>query len=131
MMVIWSKITEIYFECSGSFCGDFVVEIKCPYSICETVPTEENLPYLHKVETENGSDIKLKTSHYYYKQFQGQLEMTNKTFAWFFVFTHYGYFLERIEFDKNHWNKVLINLNQFCESIWLPNLFNHPSKVQQ
>ena len=32
-------------------CGDFVVEIKCPYSVCETVPTEENLSYLRKIQT--------------------------------------------------------------------------------
>ena len=43
-------------------CGDFVVEIKCPYSICETKPSSQNLDYLHEVNT----ITKLKASHSYY-----------------------------------------------------------------
>ena len=65
-------------EGSCECCGDFVVEIKCPYSICETVPTAENLNYLREVKTEDTTMLKLKTTHTYYTQIQGQLALTKK-----------------------------------------------------
>lgn len=37
-------------------CGEFVTEIKCSYSICETIPTENNFSYL----IENEGNLKLK-----------------------------------------------------------------------
>ena len=52
-------------EGSCKCCGDFVVEIKCPYSICETTPTAKNLD---EVNTPNASSLKLKHSHSYYTQ---------------------------------------------------------------
>ena len=101
-------------------CGDFVVEIKCPYSICETTPTAKNLNYLDEVNSPDkaSSSLKLKHSHSYYTQIQGQLAITDKTFAWFFVYSHHGYHLEKIDFDKDHWTKVKANLIQF----WMEHL---------
>ena len=70
-------------------CGHFVVEIKCPYSICETVPTSDNLTYLYEVETENGHKSEmLKQNHSYYAQVQGQMAITGIKRAYFFVYTH-------------------------------------------
>ena len=111
-------------EGSCKCCGDFVVEIKCPYSICETIPTAKNLSYLDEVNTRNVSSLKLKHSHSYYTQIQGQLALTDKTFAWFFVYSHHGYHLEKIYFDKDHWTKVKANLIQF----WMEHLA--PSLIQ-
>ena len=80
-------------EGSSKCCGDFVVEIKCPYSICETTPTAKSVNYLDEVNTPNASSLKLKHSHSYYTQIQGQLALTGKTFAWFFAYSHHGYWL--------------------------------------
>ena len=89
-------------EGSCQCCGEFSVEVKCPFSICETIPTAENLSYLQEVEVSGSNCFKLKKSHGYYTQIQGQLAITKKKFAWFFVFSHHGYHIERIDFDLNH-----------------------------
>lgn len=93
-------------EGSCECCGDFLIEIKCPYSVCETIPTAENLNYLTNVD----SKVQLRKTHGYYTQIQGQLALTGKTFAWFYVYTHHGDHIEKIEFDKEHWAKVKDNL---------------------
>ena len=76
--------------------------------------------YLDEVNSPDkaSSSLKLKHSHSYYTQIQGQLAITDKTFAWFFVYSHHGYHLEKIDFDKDHWTKVKANLIQF----WMEHL---------
>lgn len=92
-------------------CGKFVVEIKCPCSICETVPTSDNLPYLKKEKDENGeNEIFLQRNHVYYAQIQGQMAVTGRDKACSFVFTKHGHYLELIEFDKDYWCEILENL---------------------
>lgn len=99
---------ETFCEC----CGEGVVEIKSPYSICETTPSENNLSYL----TKEGDIIKLKQTHQYFSQIQGQLAVTNRKIAWFFIFTHHGYHLEKIQFDPTYWKNILANLVYFWQN---------------
>ena len=73
---------------------------------------------MDEVNTPNASSLKLKHSHSYYTQIQGQLALTDNTFAWFFVYSHHGYHLEKIDFDKDHWTKVKANLIHF----WMEHL---------
>ena len=101
-------------------CGEGLAEIKCPQSICETVPSHENLPYL--VETHNGS--MLKRTHKYFTQIQGQLALAKRNYAWFFVYTHHGYHLEKILFDENYWLDILQNLDTFWFKYFCPNLLS-------
>jgi len=72
-------------------CGKFLIEIKCPYSICETVPTSENLSYLNEIVTDKGQEVQLKHNHSYYAQIQGQMSVINIPSCWFFVYTEHGY----------------------------------------
>ena len=66
--------------------------------------------YLDEFNTHQGSSLKLKHSHSYYTQVQGQLALTGKTFACFFLYiVIIGYHLEKIDFDKDHW-EVSANL---------------------
>ena len=62
-------------EIDCMWCGDGLVEIKCPYSIRDTAPSVENLPYLHMVD----GKIALKTNSDYYFQVQGQVKVTGKS----------------------------------------------------
>ena len=78
-------------------------------NICETKPTVENLNYLHEV---NGT-VKLKSNHQYYTQIQGQMAITNRLTAWFFVYTQHGNYLEKIEFDPSYWNTVKKKLTAY------------------
>lgn len=92
-------------------CGSGLLEIKCPLSVSHASPTAENLPYLYKV----GPDTRLKKSHAYYTQIQAQLEVCNKKWCDFFIFTKHGFHLERIEFDKLLVNNMLISVDSFFE----------------
>ena len=62
-------------------------------------------------ETNNG--ISLKTKHAHYHQIQGQLGVTNNAQSWYFVFTHHGYYIEKIAFDKKFFETMLRNLKTF------------------
>jgi len=62
-------------EGSCECCGDFLIEIKCPYSVCET------RRFLLLRTMAINSEVKLRKTHGYYTQIQGQLAFTGKTFA--------------------------------------------------
>lgn len=94
-------------ECSC--CGSGVLEIKCPLSIAHTIPSHENLTYLVK----EGSNITLQRNHNYYTQIQGQMAICNKQWCDFFIFTKHGHHLERILFQKDYWEKIVSNLENF------------------
>ena len=53
-----------------------MVEIKCPESICESVPSKENLNYLIK-DVDNQKLYKLKKNNNYYAQIQSQIAISN------------------------------------------------------
>ena len=94
---------------SCSCCGKFVVEIKCPESIKMTSPSVHNISYL-----ECDNDItKLKERHAYYFQVQGQMGITKINQAIFFVYTHHGYFMQKIDFDLELWEQMVIKFNYF------------------
>ena len=98
---------DLIIECQC--CGVTLVEIKCPYSIRDEKPSSGNLKQLQ--ETDNR--ISLKTSHAHYHQIQGQFGVTNNAQSWYFVFTHHGYYMEEIAFDKKFFEMILSNLNTF------------------
>ena len=78
-------------------CGEELVEIKCPYSIKESIPSADNLTYLQIVDA---TTILKRNSDYFY-QVQGQMAVTELSYTDFFVFTIHGHFTERIKFDKD------------------------------
>ena len=97
-------------------CGVTLVEIKCPYSIRDEKSFSGNFKQLK--ETDNGISLKINNAHYH--QVQGQLGVTNNNAqSWYFVFTHHGYYIEKVAFDKNFF-EMLTNLKIF----W----FHHLSK---
>lgn len=86
-----------------SCCGLGLLEVKCPFSIANEIPTEVNLPYLHK---NADKEIKLKHSHPYFSQVQTQMGVTGNAWCDFFVYTRHGFHLERITFDANLWQQL-------------------------
>jgi len=94
---------------SCSCCGDGLLEVKCPYSCAGKPPSHEVLDYLE----DNDDLVKLKMSHSYYFQVQGQLAMTDRDYCDFFVFSQYGYYLERITRDDAFWQSLLPVLTGF------------------
>ena len=72
-------------------CGKGLVEIKCPYSIRDTVPTVDNLKYLHTV---NGK-VQLKQNPEYFYQIQGQMGATGRKYCNLSIFTSHGHLIEK------------------------------------
>ena len=98
---------DLFVHCTC--CGAGLSEIKCPLSIADEIPSAANLPYL--VECDNITT--LKKDHAYYAQIQGQLALSKRKYCDFFVFTHVGYFMQRIYFDNSYWEKLVSNLEYF------------------
>ncbi|XP_066023281.1 uncharacterized protein [Pocillopora verrucosa] len=98
---------DLLVECSC--CGLGVLEVKCPYSIVNDLPSEDNLSYLVKI---NGK-IVLKEKHAYFAQIQGQMAVTKRTWCHFLVYTQKGYHLELIKFNNDYWEKIKQNLIWF------------------
>lgn len=78
---------------------DGIVEVKCPYSSRHSNPQNLTLPYLDNTG-------KLKTHHNYYYQIQGQLEMTDREWCDFVVYTFHGIKIERIQRNREMYNKL-------------------------
>lgn len=97
----------LYCKC----CGEGLLEIKCPYSIRHTKPTHENVAYI-TLDKETGLN-KLKQTHSYYSQVQGQMAITGREWCDFFVYTAHGYLIERIYFNEHYWLSNLKNLEYF------------------
>lgn len=98
------------FNCSC--CGKFCVELKCPFSIRKKAVQEgfKDLDYLEEI---NGQ-IKLKTTHKYYTQVQGQMAAYNCSKAFFVVWTPVGSpHIELIKFEVRFWDEVYRNLILF------------------
>lgn len=67
-----------------------IVEIKCPASIKDYTPEEAYEMNKLKFMTHNEGHFRLKTSHKYYYQVQGQLHITDRKFCYFCVWTPKG-----------------------------------------
>ena len=108
----------------GADAIDGLLEIKCPFSICNEVPTADNLPYLNL--SDNG-EIHLHKKHAYYYQIQTQLGVFKMSWCDFFVFTHKGYFLERVYFNDSVWTEIVKSaefffLNYVAKELVEPNV---------
>ena len=100
---------DLLLECAC--CGKGVLEIKCPYSIVNDIPSAENLPYL---EMSGGSE-RLKENHAYFDQIQGQMAITKRNWCYFYVYTQKGQYIEKIDFNLAYWEKIKSNLVWFYE----------------
>ena len=99
-------------------CGEGLVEIKCPYSFKESIPSADNLTYLQMVDR---TTILKRNSDYFY-QVQGQMAVTELSFSDFFVFTIHGHFTERIKFDKDFWSSMFLKLEWFWVNCLAPEI---------
>ena len=103
-------------------CGSGLVEIKCPFSAKNFKPDEikEKLTFI----SQNG---KLKRSHKYYIQIQGQLSIADKDFCDFVIWTPKCLIVERIYRDINLWEKMEKKLTEFFVQHVLPEIMTRSS----
>lgn len=84
------KSTFLAASPDGLIENNSIVEIKCPASIKDFTPQEafenKKLNFMNFIDGE----LKLKTSHDYYYQIQGQLHITERKYCYFVVWTPKG-----------------------------------------
>ena len=107
--------------------GKGLVEIKCPYSIRDTVPTVDNLKYLHTV---NGK-VQLKQNTEYFYQKQGQMGATGRKYCYLFILTCHGHLVEKIDFNPAFWEDMLLKLDWFWHNYLCPELLYQTIKQKQ
>lgn len=94
---------------------DGVVEIKCPYNIRHCKIENVKLDFLD-------GNMKLKRTHNYYFQIQGILEVTNRRWCDFVIYTYKDISIERIERDESTFVNMLPSLRDFYYFHLLPKL---------
>ena len=98
---------------SDSMHGHGLVEVKCPHSCREGKTLRKAAESPHFCLKVIGDHLHLKSSHAYYYQVQHQLEVTEKTWVDFVVWTPEEMFIQRIPRDKNFFQKIFPKLKSF------------------
>ncbi|XP_071579401.1 uncharacterized protein [Temnothorax nylanderi] len=126
-LFIDSKIPFLGASPDGLIEDDGIVEIKCPFAARFLTPEDaieskvSNLRSLYN----NGKDEKMKRSHIYYYQIQGQLHITQRQYCIFALWTPLGLKMEKIVRDDIFWTKNMVDkLVQFYEDCVLPELLD-------
>ena len=100
-----------------------LVEIKNPYSAKNLTIAERTLKKCCKsMLIKKGDTIVLNQKHDYYYQIQTQMNCANADWCDFVVRTEADMHIERIERDKEWWEKQLPRLRRFCFEALLPEL---------
>lgn len=111
----------------GLIDDDAIVEIKCPSSASNFSPTEaidkKKIDFC-TIDGYNSNKIKLKRNHNYFYQVQGQLQITDRKYCIFIVWTPKGLAYEKIEKDNEFWNSVVSKLEEFYFKCILPELID-------
>jgi hypothetical protein len=100
-----------------------VVEIKCPFSFRKFTPVDaaKSVDFFCEVNSIGGTP-KLKQSHQYFCQVQGQMAITGRNWCDFVVYTEEGIFVESINFDPEFWEDLLKKLILFYDNCLAPEL---------
>ena len=104
-----------------------LVEIKCPYSVRALTPLQvaESASFFCSIHSESDGTktLKLKRTHNYHCQVQGQMGITGRTRCDFVVFTEKGLHCERISYNCKFWtDSVLPKLINFYDNCLGPEI---------
>lgn len=111
------------------YCKDFeepegLLEVKCPYKYRFQTP-EEAAQHSDFCCTIVNDKLKLKETHHYYYQIQGQMAICTRPWCDFVIWTCKGMDIQRIEFDYKFWeNTMLRPLTKFYIGSVIPELFS-------
>ena len=104
------------------------IEVKCPYSHRESTPLQASSSPGFFCTIVEGVP-KLRLTHPYYAQIQGQMAIGGRVWCDFVVFTTKGISVERVEFDDSYWqNTLLPKLETFFDDCLGPEIVSplHP-----
>lgn len=96
-------------------CGPGLLEIKCPFSVRDTIPTS-----IGYIKTADDGVLRLCENHNYYFQIQGQMAIFDRSYCDFVCWTPCGMYVERIPYDANAVNWMLPKLDAFFLDVILP-----------
>ena len=99
----------------GMVNNDGIIEIKCPYSARNICPENAKLIYLDENRC-------LRRNHDYYYQVQALLEITNRLYCDFVIYTFKGIHIERINRDRRFFMNIIPKLKEFYFFHLLPRL---------
>lgn len=99
-----------------------IVEVKCP--ITAEFMTIEQATETLKTFCIDKRTKKLKRSHNYWFQIQGQLHVSGKNFCDFIIWTKKDLYVERIYPNETCWNKMLPKLKFCFEKAMLPEIID-------
>lgn len=77
--------------------NDFLIEVKCPFTIAKMNPTEGIQTGKITFATIVDGALKLKRNHNYYYQVQGQLAIANKQICYFIIWSPFGILIEQVK----------------------------------
>ena len=99
-------------------------EVKCPYKHRYTTPKDACADpsfCCELVQCDGKEQLKLKRSHIYYSQVQGQMAIGHRTWCDFIVYTTKGMSIERIYFENLFWDgELLPKLTNFYDNCFTP-----------
>ena len=85
------------------------LEVKCPYKACDITPADACLMSDFFCTVKDGTgNVKLKESHAYYCQIQGQMAIGCRPWCDFVICTNKGLNVECVSFNPTFWNNVLL-----------------------
>ena len=97
------------------------VEVKCTYSHRDKTPREacEDKGFFCALST---NDVTLKRQHRYFCQVQGQMLVGERPWCDFVVYTNKGITVERIKFDPEFCDRMLVKLVDFYDNCLAPEM---------
>jgi len=108
----------------GTVGEDALVEVKCPMK-CKENRLEDlaktDSSFCLEFDTEEDK-MRLKKSHNYYYQIQGQLHVARRSACYFLVWSPTEHHLETIAYDPQFWGDVEETLDQFYFNCLLPEI---------
>lgn len=110
---IFISLTHPYLAGSpdGIIDDDTCIEIKCPYSAKDEKISPKTIDYLYICDEEK--TMKLKKSHNYYSQIQGQMFCAEKKRCLFIIYTLVDVLILPIDRDEEFINKMVRSLSDF------------------
>ncbi|CAI6373596.1 unnamed protein product [Macrosiphum euphorbiae] len=106
---------------------DFVVEIKCPFAVRDSITFLEaiNCKKLLFCRLNDNGAMELKIDHHYYYQVQGQMHISKRKFCYFVVHSKNWTEIQLINYDESFWdNKMIDKLKIFYMECLLPEIIN-------
>jgi len=114
-LIIHNKYPYLAGSPYGLAGNDGIVEVKCPYSIRNEKISFTKLKYL------NSANGQLNKTNLYYYQVQGLMEVLNRNWCDFVIFSKCDMIIERINRDKRFFDtQILMVLRDFYFKYYLP-----------